>query len=130
MSMTELCLQFLFSQLQPLRRQCGRFKTCIFLICRLLMLLHDKRVKRIILLSDGRSAIVEVGITPFFCRCQFSCCCTSVCPAAQEHSGVVSFCAGIDGVAVAVANAISMQIPVENTESDFETVTYDRRNVQ
>ncbi|KAI7840859.1 hypothetical protein COHA_005451 [Chlorella ohadii] len=47
---------------------------------RLLMLLHDKRVKRIILLSDGRSAIVE--------------------------------------------------IPVENTESDFETVTYDRRNVQ
>lgn len=47
---------------------------------RFLQLLHDKKVKRIILLSDGRTAIVE--------------------------------------------------IPVENTESDFETVTYDRRNVQ
>lgn len=29
------------------------------------MLLHDKRVKRIILLSDGRSAIVEVRMVHF-----------------------------------------------------------------
>lgn len=46
---------------------------------RLLELLHKRKVKRLILLSDGRSAIVE--------------------------------------------------IPVENTESDFTTVTYDRKNL-
>ncbi|KAL4436128.1 hypothetical protein ABPG77_005576 [Micractinium sp. CCAP 211/92] len=46
---------------------------------RMLQLLHERRVKRLILLSDGRTAIVEV--------------------------------------------------PVENTESDFDTVTYNRRDL-
>lgn len=48
--------------------------------CRMLQLLHERRVKRLILLSDGRTAIVEV--------------------------------------------------PVENTESDFDTVTYNRRDLR
>eukprot|EP00887_Chlorella_sp_A99_P003900 scaffold11.g3900.t1 len=46
---------------------------------RLLQLLHDRRVKRLVLLGDGRAAIAEV--------------------------------------------------PVENTESDFSTMTYDRRDL-
>lgn len=46
----------------------------------MLQLLHERRVKRLILLSDGRTAIVEV--------------------------------------------------PVENTESDFDTVTYNRRDLR
>lgn len=47
--------------------------------CSMLQLLHERKVKRVVLMSDGRTAIVEV--------------------------------------------------PVENTESDFMSVTYDRRDV-
>jgi hypothetical protein len=47
---------------------------------RLLQLLAQKKIKRLVLLSDGRTAVVEV--------------------------------------------------PVENTETDFKTVTYDRRNLK
>jgi hypothetical protein len=46
----------------------------------MLQLLHERKVKRVVLMSDGRTAIVEV--------------------------------------------------PVENTESDFMTQTYDRRDLR
>lgn len=110
---------------------------------RFLQLLHDKKVKRIILLSDGRTAIVEVGRGSVVMR-PTGCCCwllllpllllcwllLLLLPLLRMALLLLLVCSLAVPEACLPPMAKQLQIPVENTESDFETVTYDRRNVQ